>query len=1030
MALISAPGHRDPEVHEMIRHFDEIADKHQNWSRMTSEERFSLLRKAEREAILEQVELCMDDFAYAAKNYFWITNKRGEDTLFTLWESQFLVLQKYYELKSRGVAQKIMVLKARQLGALDPSTKVLTADLRWVEIDSLRVGDEVVSVDEFSPGGKGRTRKLLAGTVLNKWSVKKEAFRITFTNGKQIIATGDHPFLCQQRGSLRPAWITVKQQPGRWRTPGPMKAGDLVRFLADPWDQDPDFEDGWFSGMMDGEGSYHGRDRSGMAVSVSQVEGDVLKRAAAYLAARGYSFHTSGDIRKKGDGGKFGNRPVHRLTVGRIPEVLKLVGRLRPTRFISKRLWEGKELPGGASDGWLTVATVESVGEREMVDIETTAKTFIAEGLVTHNCSLLIEALIAWRTMFFPNTKALIVSVVKENSADLFGLLLHIYDHMPWWLKPQLASREEKDGLWFNNPDPEMRSLRPGLDSKIYVQFSTQVAGVGQGKTLRAVHVSEYADFLQRNFRALMEGDLLPAIADNPEAFAFLESTGRGAGTYSHDLWKSCEKMGERSDWYPLFLPWFFESTRIMAPPGGWRPMKPEAALRERIKAEWVRCNQCNQYMPAAFGGESRAGTICTACNRGTLESYLLTDAQAYWKETKRLNAESKDAESLKQHTAEYATTAEEAWQLSGYCVFDETCLTKANATVRNPHTCPDVRCGFLDSHGRFHSMRGKRCIEKGCQADHRFDDESFFVWEMPLPDHAYSIGVDVSEGIGQDYSVIAVTKIGRGFAPDEQVAIWRSNRIDPIELAAYANFIGRMYNEGMMAVEYNTGFRATADTLRFQHEYPNFFEWKHLDAKNPRTNRLHWMTMTNTKPKLWQTLRKWIKAERYLVRSPNTLSEMKTFRRDDENDARDGSAGHEAGAKDDELMATMISLYCAHEGEADERGQIPIRVQEESTEPIRYRMACLSCGFGKEQGKDGKWPWGASRPEEDSRCPKCYSIRIHGVLLEDQDARVLNYADTMDLLAKKTVSASPGPMGWGRQMGARTPGDSSLDVL
>src|SRR6266404_9111182 len=50
-----------------------------------------------------------------------------------------------------------IVLKARRLGmCLEPSTRVLTADLRWREIETLAPGDELIAVDEYAPGtGKG-----------------------------------------------------------------------------------------------------------------------------------------------------------------------------------------------------------------------------------------------------------------------------------------------------------------------------------------------------------------------------------------------------------------------------------------------------------------------------------------------------------------------------------------------------------------------------------------------------------------------------------------------------------------------------------------------------------------------------------------------------------------------------------------------------------------------------------------------------------------------------------------------------------
>jgi hypothetical protein len=43
---------------------------------------------------------------------------------------------------------------------------------------------------------------------------------------------------------------------------------------------------------------------------------------------------------------KFGRRPVGKLSLGRMDEIFRLVGHTRPVRFIGRRWWEGKELPG------------------------------------------------------------------------------------------------------------------------------------------------------------------------------------------------------------------------------------------------------------------------------------------------------------------------------------------------------------------------------------------------------------------------------------------------------------------------------------------------------------------------------------------------------------------------------------------------------------------------------------------------------------------------------------------------------------
>ena len=727
---------RDAGITEMVAYFDRCATQQPDWERMTSEERFATLKKAERESIKQQFVLCVNDFSYASRNYFWITNKRREDQLFALWESQWLVLQKYYELKRAGKPQKILIIKARQLGA-----------------------------------------------------------------------------------------------------------------------------------------------------------------------------------------------------------------------------------------------------------------------------SLLIEAMIAWRTMFFPNTEALVVSVDADHSKYLFSLMLHIYDMMPWWLKPQAASLQYEDGLHFDNPDRDARRLKPGLNSHIYVQHSNQISGVGQGHVITAFHGSEVTDWLQSRAEQIIEGDLLNAIAETTESFGFLESTGKGAGTYSHKLWQTCEQMGDRAEWCPLFLPWFFETTRVLAPPQGWHIQKPEDSMCERVSGEWAHCDKCTRFFSAAIHGESCVGTLCPICKSGTVQPFVLTDAQLYWKQTKRENAEFKGLEALKKHRAEMSSTAEEAFQLSGVCVFDEECIEKATYSIRNPKKVAGIKVGFLNSRGEFHGYTGVKggCWRNGCTADHRFDDEVLTVWEEPQKGREYAVGVDISEGIGQDYSVISIIKTGRSAGPDEQVAIWRSNGVDPSTLSFYVNVLGLWYNEALMCIEYNTGFRTTANEVRFKYMYPNIFRWKHLDSQNPVSSKFHWYTQYNTKPLLWQTWRKWIKAGLMIVRDPVTLAEMLTFQKDDEDDR---SAEHERGSHDDVLMASMIALYCSHEMEADEGGRIPVPTQAESEEPFRYRMTCLKC----------KTVWGAANPEKEYRCPNeaCQSIRITGEPTTTADPRKTNLDEAFEWMSAQRDNEKPAEVEFG----------------
>lgn len=588
--------------------------------------------------------------------------------------------------------------------------------------------------------------------------------------------------------------------------------------------------------------------------------------------------------------------------------------------------------------------------------------------------STLAESLIAWRTMFFTNTSGIVVSASSGHAQYLFGIMLHIHDQMPWWLKPMLATRSYKEGLLFDNPDPDRRRDEPGLHSLISVQAATQTTGVGQGTRVSAGHVSEFSDFPQEVARDIIEGDLEKAISQRVNSFAILESTAKGAGTYSHNFWKTQVKMAERAKWLPLFLPWFFEKTRVLAPPGGWVAQQPELDMQKRVRTEWVRCDnpKCLRWEQALHEQEHREGGTCRFCGQGTLYSYDLTDSQLAWMWNERMNAgtDSKSAKLLKQ---EFASTANEAFQITGFAVFPDDVLEFVNSTCR-----PPLAVGNLDVHGAFHGVRhiiknesgypvSSTCWCEGCSKDHRWDDAPLKIWEWPIPGREYVLGADVAEGLGgdADYSVAWVNRVGTPGSPDVHVATYRSNTIDPIGFSAPLNFIGRMFNTALMSIEVNK-FDACAHAVRFNYQYPNLFRWKHYDSMNVLSNKVHWVTQYNTKPRLWQTGKRWLLGRQWVIQDEDCLEEMKTFQKDAYDD-RGGSAG--TGFYDDLIMAALIALYTSHDVDFDEAtGTVPLRGQVADGSLIsvgEFEMQCSRCR--------SRWEADFISP----RCPQCDSLMV-----------------------------------------------------
>lgn len=538
-------------------------------------------------------------------------------------------------------------------------------------------------------------------------------------------------------------------------------------------------------------------------------------------------------------------------------------------------------------------------------------------------CSTLIEAMIAWKTMFFSNQTAIVVSNTGDHAAYLFSIMMHIYDQMPWWLKPMIASRKIEEGLLFDNPDTEARRERPGLHSLINVQAATQYSGIGQGWTVNAGHISEGTDWSEDKARDTMEGDLDKAIPQNAGAFAIWESTARGAGSYSHKLWMKNVELYEKGripKWLPVFLPWFFEKTQFIAPEKGWRPDKHELGLRERVKSEWVRCDhaECGLWRLAKLStGERIEGTACPACKVGVLQPFEMSDGQLCWHWNERVNAEM-DAKSLKTSKQENPTTPEEAWQISGVQVFPIDCQEFVNACIRDP-----IAMGFLDpANGLFHGPKtfkhdaagaiiGTKCYQDYCTVDHRWDDCILQIWAFPEKGAVYAVGVDVAEGLGgeADYTVGWVNKVSQypGGA-DVQVAMIRSNTIGPVEMALPINQLGRWYNDALMIIEWNR-FDSLATQVANYYQYPNVYHWKHLDSIRPVSNKLHWNTQSNTKARLWQFGVRGMRSREWIIQAREFADEMLTFQKESYED-RSGNA--EFGFHDDCLPeGVLVRTLC-----------------------------------------------------------------------------------------------------------------------
>src|SRR5690606_8265459 len=76
---------------------------------------------------------------------------------------------------------------------LDPRTPVLLADGTQRLVGDLRVGDEIVGTAPH-----GAYRRYVRTRVLDRWTTRKRAYRVTLADGTRLVASGDHRFLTER----------------------------------------------------------------------------------------------------------------------------------------------------------------------------------------------------------------------------------------------------------------------------------------------------------------------------------------------------------------------------------------------------------------------------------------------------------------------------------------------------------------------------------------------------------------------------------------------------------------------------------------------------------------------------------------------------------------------------------------------------------------------------------------------------------------------------------------------------------------
>lgn len=572
------------------------------------------------------------DFRYWSERYAVMQQDGGGVTLFAHpWGSQDIALRLIARLEEamidaavRGESINGLLIvwhKARQLGAcLVAGTRVLTADLRWVPIEDVQVGDKLVAMDEQRPQHHGVARKMRVATVLNTVNMISPTYKIKLDDGTEFIGTPHHRFLAKKYNEHGYRWIRLDE----------MKPGFILRKLTSTWSNDQSYEDGWFGGFLDGEGSVRYKKSGGCELCGAQIAGKVLDRAVSYLAKEGYKFRFDIDSRKSKGSSKLGDAPVYKVVVSRMHDIFRLVGTTRPSRFIEKEWWVGKELPNNGGDATAVVVEVSSSLYMRVFDIETTTGTYVAEGFASHNTAL-GRLLMMHRATTVPSARCMSASVDDDKIMEMYDRDKLVYDNLPAFLQPSIDYDEKAQHLYFS------------LGSKIIYQVGSQKSGLGVGRQFELSHITECSTWPNP---LMIELDFFPAIPRSLLTLSILESTAYGRGNWWHEFSENVRK-GLEPRWSYLFIPWYAELSKYRSqPPTTWEPSKVALLHAQKV----------HDTSPEYVG-----------------HTVMLPRENLYWWESERAAAQRKGR--LNFFLTNYCATPEESFQHSGQSPFDAALL-------------------------------------------------------------------------------------------------------------------------------------------------------------------------------------------------------------------------------------------------------------------------------------------------------------------------------------------------------------------
>lgn len=449
--------------------------------------------------------------------------------------------------------------------------------------------------------------------------------------------------------------------------------------------------------------------------------------------------------------------------------------------------------------------------------------------------------------LWVPGMSCGILAHEQKYNEKIFTIAKRAFENLPDAIKPTTKT-DTKYAYSF-----ETRYDGQALDSSIYV--ATDV----RSGTVQKLHITEAA--WQKDPAKIAAG----AKQAVPKTGSITEETTANGFNHFYDKFDESLTLQQQGavgefDYMPYFYPWFLD---------------PEYSIPGTLPAPTAES-------VTKYGDEQKIQA-----------EFNLTDGQMLWRRWK-INELSEKQEGiglsgLQLFMQEYPATIQEAFQSGAGNIFDVSA---------ERHVAPLTRAQALAQLQSYSMLPAD--IDAAMQKYDALVKKGVWFWEMPRPKAKYALGCDPSDGTGSDYGPIDIWSKPENSLDKSRQCAQYYGMTRPDELAEIAAELGFFYNTAYAGIENNM----LSTILFFIKIYPNYFFETEIDKKTAKkTKRIGWNTNGKTRDPMIDEFKRLYELGYLIIRSKVTISEMKTFVKNDK-----GKREHAVGKHDDALFAGFIA--------------------------------------------------------------------------------------------------------------------------